>query len=194
MFRRLIIELSLHKGELPPGLKIKIINLAANDETKNEGSRYSHTTYTVKVNLSRYNDDGTGTPERQYYCVDDNSNITTKHKSLAGSLFHEFTHCLHHIEDRKMYDLYRHSKPYTIPGDEENPWTNREERRTISGYIDDEILDPICDHMFDYFQSISKGVSFSQRYSHLGRDENDDEDIVIKLQKYLQFDKKLMGL
>jgi hypothetical protein len=210
MFRRLIIELPIHKGELSPGLKIKIINLGVNDETKDKGSSYSHETYTVNVNLNRYNDDGTGIKGYTYYCLDDNSNITTKDKSLSGSLFHEFTHCLHHIEDRKMYDLYRKSKLPTISGDQENtknssrkgnPWTNKEERRTISGYIENEVYDPICDHMFDYFQSISRGISFSPRYSHLGHDSQkrkkdkctNNEDVETKLQQYFQFDKKFMG-
>jgi hypothetical protein len=207
MFRRLITEISLYNEKLPPVAKkrmIKIVNLGAEEETRDEGSRYSHTTYTVKVNLNMYDDDGTGIPGRKYYGLDDSGNITHKDKSLVGSLFHEFTHCLHHVENSELYDLYRKSKLPTIPEDEKtlknqlnkgNPWTNKEERRTISGCMDDEVYDPICDQMFDYCQSVSKKVQFCPRYSHLGCGENeDDNDTKTKLQKYLQFDKKLMNL
>jgi hypothetical protein len=51
--------------------------------------------------------------------------------------------------------------------------------------------------VFDYFQSISKGIPFHPRYSHWGYNANeciDDKDTKIKLQKYLKLDKKLMGL
>jgi hypothetical protein len=188
MFRILLTK-------LPPGQRIKIINLAANDATKDQGSRYSHTTHTVKINLNMYHDDGSGIQGRQYYGIDENGNIIHKPKSLAGSLFHEFTHCLHHVSNSKKYmlDIDKKSLPKGIL---RNTWTNKEERRTISGYIDSEIYDPICDHMFDYHQSIMKKEPFCPRYSHLGYDshrQKKDKNNREKLQKCLQFDKKLMN-
>ncbi|MDR0630594.1 MAG: hypothetical protein LBF70_00980 [Holosporales bacterium] len=120
-------------SKLPPGQKIKITNIGPSQTRQlinQKGSSYSHRTHKVKINLNVYNNFCIGIPERQYYCVDKDE-VDIKHKSIAESLFHEFTHCLHHIEDAVRYDLYRKSK---LPDD--NPWGDKEERRTISGYIE----------------------------------------------------------
>jgi hypothetical protein len=190
MFRILLTK-------LPTEQKIKITNISKMEEKKplikQQGSSYHN--YEVRINLNMYNDNGTGIPGRHYYGVDSNGNIVHKPKSLARSIFHEFTHCLHHIEDAVRYDA--HSNEKSLPkGILRNTWTNKEERRTISGYMDDETYDPICDHMFDYHQSIMKKEPFCPRYSHWGYDANecgDDENTKTELQQYLKLDKKLMN-
>jgi hypothetical protein len=128
--------------------------------TKQEGSSYSHTMYSVKINLNVYNRLGVGIPERQYYCIDERGNLTLKLKSLSGSIFHEFTHCLHYLEDASRCIIY--SDENSLP--DGNPWTDKEERRTITGYIeaDDyepiDTFDPICDNCFHLYNVVAKVI------------------------------------
>jgi hypothetical protein len=139
----------------PPGLRLKIVNIGPKEAGKQlidqKGSAYSHTTRTVNINPNVYDSSGMGISDRQYYCVDGSGSITLKLKSLSGSIFHEFTHCLHHMEDSVRYDRDR-----TIPYPEDELWTSIEECRTIGGYIPPGIYDPICDNCFDLYESVSK--------------------------------------
>jgi hypothetical protein len=141
--------------KLPSGQRLKIINIGPEEArellVKQKGSSYSHTTYAVKVNLNVYDRFGVGIPERQYYCMDGNRNISLKPKSLSASIFHEFTHCLHHIEDAVRYERDR-----ALPRPADKLWTSKEECRTIGGYIPPDIYDPICDNCFDLYESVSK--------------------------------------
>jgi hypothetical protein len=80
---------------------------------------------------------------------------------MPGSIFHEFVHALHEIEDVKQYEKN---------GDDKlgNYWTNKEELRTISGYMDRNIYDPICENCFYLCNSITKEILFHQRIGHTG--------------------------
>jgi hypothetical protein len=110
----------------------------------------------IKINLNVYDRSGIGIPERQYYCVDEGGNISLKLKSLSGSIFHEFTHCLHYAEGGRTK-----VKTYDV-------WDTREERRTISGYIDPGGFDPICDNCFHLYDSIVHGAPYMPRIGHCG--------------------------
>jgi hypothetical protein len=134
-----------------------------------------------------------GIPERQYYCMDERGNISLKLKSLSSSIFHEFTHCLHEIEDRGRYDVDRHS---VVP----DPWTDREERRTISGYIEADtytpvnIYDPICDNCYHLCDSIVHGEPYIPRIGHCGyrsdtptKAEQDQRDKLLQYYKISDF-------
>jgi hypothetical protein len=149
-----------------------------------------------------YGSDGVGIPERQYYCVDADGNIIHKRKSLVGSLFHEFTHCLHHIGDGMRYCVY--SGEDSLSDDSpsfQKLWSTREELRTISGYVAADcytasgIYDPICDNCFELYESISKGDQCFPRVGHIGyRSDLPDKDKenIEELQKYITFNKKVV--
>jgi hypothetical protein len=144
--------------KLPSGQMLKITDIgpveALSSLSKQKGSSYEN--YEVKINLNVYDRYGLGIPEKQYYCID-KDDITIKLKSIAGSIFHEFTHCLHETEDATRYALYGAGAP--LKG---NPWTDKEERRTISGYIEADVYwpvdtyDPICDNCFHLYDAIAK--------------------------------------
>jgi hypothetical protein len=93
----------------PPGMRVKIIDIgpgqtrSRNPLVEQKGSSYLD--YEVRINLNLYDRYGIGIPSRQYYCLNEDD-ITIKRKSIAGSLFHEFTHCLHETEDAKRYNSY----------------------------------------------------------------------------------------
>ncbi|MDR1234396.1 MAG: hypothetical protein LBJ92_04635 [Holosporales bacterium] len=131
---------------LPPNKKLSIINIGPAEARTGDqlvdqtGSSYSSTNYAVKINPNVYDSDGIGIPDRQYYCIDEKGNITLKLKSLSGSIFHEFTHCLHHIDGTMTKNKTR------------DMWDSEEERRTISGYMEPGIYDPICDNCFDLYK------------------------------------------
>jgi hypothetical protein len=170
---------------LPSGQRLKIINIGpeqtrtGNPLVDQEGSSYAD--YDVWVNLNVYDSSGIGIPYRQYYCVDENKNISLKPKSLSGSIFHEFTHCLHHVEDSGRYDRECRS---AVP----KPWDTKEERRTISGYIDPDVFDPICDNCFHLYDSIVSGKPYMPRIGHCGYRSNNlskDKDNRTKLSAYL---------
>jgi hypothetical protein len=179
MFKILIIKLT-------PCSRIRITDIGyeqSYDErplSKQKGSAYSHTTYTVKINTNFYNNSGTGISERQYYCVDKNSNITLKPKYVTNSMFHEFTHCLHHIGDGMRYEAYRRASTPAL-------WTNREERRTISGYVEadcytaTDVYDPICDNCFVLCNPTGSGIPRCPRIGHIGymkgKREYSDKDL-----------------
>jgi hypothetical protein len=55
------------------------------------------------------------------------------------------------MEDSGRYGTY--ADKYSLP--KGNLWDNKEERRTISGYIDPGIYDPICDNCFHLYESIA---------------------------------------
>jgi hypothetical protein len=149
--------------KLPTEQKIKITNISKMEAHKTiiEQNGSSYANYDVWINAALYNSAGLGIEERQYYHVDIDGNIVPKRKTLAGSLFHEFTHCLHHVEDEDRYIAYSDIK--SLP--DGNLWSTKEELRTITGY-DKEMYDPIYDHVFDYYQSIMKKELFYPRYSH----------------------------
>jgi hypothetical protein len=150
MFKLLICKLT-------PCRILKIIDVGPNETGEllhdQTGSSYSYSTHTVKINLNVYSSSGIGISERQYYCMDSKRNIVPKLKSLSASVFHEFVHCLHHLEDGIRYDAYRDKN--SLPAG--NPWTTKEELRTISGYIEKDdyasvnIYDPIFDNCFDFY-------------------------------------------
>jgi hypothetical protein len=146
-----------------PGMSLRIIDIGPEQSrtkallVNQKGSSYGG--YDVWINLNLYDRNGIGIPERQYYCIDEGGNVTLKPKSLAASIFHEFVHCLHDVEDWRMYDRERHSP---VP----EPWTNEEERRTISGYIDPGIFDPICDNCFHLYDSVVSERPYLPRIGH----------------------------
>jgi hypothetical protein len=110
----------------------------------------------VSVNLCYYDAKGIGIPGRGYYGVNSDNIIQIKGKTLVGSLFHEFTHALHDIEgSMNCTDLGK-------------PWKNTEERRTISGYVNETTFDPICDNCFDLYMSLKNHSLFLPRIGHCG--------------------------
>ncbi|MDR1609401.1 MAG: hypothetical protein LBR78_00915 [Holosporales bacterium] len=105
-------------------------------------------------------------------------------------MFHEFTHCLHEVEDRGRYRVYR--APKSLP--DGNPWGKKEERRTISGYIEADAYepvdtyDPICDNCFHLCDSVTNRKPYIPRIEHCGYRSNDadqDEENRTKLSAYL---------
>jgi hypothetical protein len=146
--------------------KIKIVNIGPAQQEEcgeqladQEGSSYKNNS--VRINLNLYDSSGKGIPERQYYFVGKNGSVIRKGKSMPGSIFHEFVHALHEIEDKKQYEEYGKNKLG-------NDWTNEEELRTISGYMDRNIYDPISDNCFNLCNSITKGIQFHPRIGHIG--------------------------
>jgi hypothetical protein len=177
--------------KLPPKQRIKIIDIGPKEAWKplidQDGSSYRN--YEVKINLNLYDRLGIGIPERQYYCLDvdditvklssspgrtpgnyclDVDDITVKRKSIAGSLFHRFTQCLHHIEDVGRYNAYCKA---TLS----ESWTNKEELRTITGYTETDshkspliMYDPICDNCYTLYYSVINKVRYYPRLGHTG--------------------------
>jgi hypothetical protein len=123
-----------------------------------DGSKYKKPV--IYVNLSFYEENGTGIPSRKYFYIDEKGEIKTKLKSLTGSVFHEFCHGLHDVsKTKKSHNILCLKKT-----DFEGTWGNDEELRTITCFEHD----PICDHCFDLCQSILKNEKFLPRYSHGG--------------------------
>jgi hypothetical protein len=179
MFRLLV-------SKKPPGRRLRIVDIGPEQTgkllSKQKGSSYKN--YSVKINSNVYSRDGVGIPERQYYCVDERDNVSLKMKSLSASLFHEFTHFLHHVEDRRRYSEY--SAENSLP--DGDIWHTKEERRTISGYIDPGIYDPICDNCFRLYDSLVSGKLYTPRIGHCGYRSNradQDEENRTKLSAYL---------
>jgi hypothetical protein len=106
-----------------------------------------------------YSGSGVGVQERQYYCIDKARNsIIHKLKSVPHSMFHEFIHCLHHIEDGCSYGRDRiPTKP------EDELWTSKEECRTIAGYINRSTYDPICDNCFHLYEVVAEPLQLYQQ-------------------------------
>jgi hypothetical protein len=106
----------------------------------------------VIVEFSLYEDDGAGIPGREYYVIDlsapKGNQVTTRAKSLAGSIFHELTHALHHLSGTTCKD----GKDRLKSGD--NIWQKKEERYTISGFREGYEYDIICDYGFEKYNSI----------------------------------------
>jgi hypothetical protein len=156
----------------PPGLRLKIVNIGPKEAWKLPVKQTGSSCFGpgININPNVYDSSGMGIPDRQYYCVDENGDITLKLKSLSGSIFHEFTHCLHHMEDSGRYDAYR--APNSFP--KGNSWHTKEERRTISGYIEADAYvpadtyDPICDNCFHLYDSIINGQPYMPRIGHCG--------------------------
>ncbi|MDR1234398.1 MAG: hypothetical protein LBJ92_04645 [Holosporales bacterium] len=142
MFTLLMMKLS-------PGKRLKIINIGPEEAGKQPVDQTGSSCFWhgININLNVYDISGVGIPERQYYCIDEKGNITLKLKSLSGSIFHEFVHCLHYAED--PIGCGADADENSLP--KGNPWTSNEELRTISGYIDPGIYDPICDNCFDFY-------------------------------------------
>jgi hypothetical protein len=123
-----------------------------------DGSKYKKSV--VYVNLSFYEKNGEGIPSRYYFYIDEKGGIKLKLKSLAGSIFHEFCHALHDVsETKKTENIICQDKT-----DFGSLWSKDEELRTITSFDHD----PICDHCFDFCQSILKNKLFRPRYTHRG--------------------------
>jgi hypothetical protein len=123
------------------------------------GSYYENSV--VYINLSLYEErkGETGVTTRQYYFADEKGEIKTKLKSLVGSIFHEFCHALHYISGTARKNTLCLKGTYLY-----DTWDTDEELRTITCFNHD----PICDHCFDFYQSILKGIPFYPRYGHKG--------------------------
>jgi hypothetical protein len=190
MFRILITKLT-------PGQKVKIVDLgpeqSVNPLIKQDGSSFAHDIYTVKINTNVYDSSGKGLAERQYYCVNEKGEITLSRKAIVTSMFHEFTHCLHYVEDAIRYK--RASK--TNSPDNGKMWGNDEECRTISGHVAANLnkevkYDPVCDNCFSLYDAISNKAPYCQRISHVGYRFDISEDYENKKrEKLLQFYKNL---
>ncbi|MDR1289146.1 MAG: hypothetical protein LBJ77_02005 [Holosporales bacterium] len=137
--------------------RTKKIYLVNYDE---DGSGFSPKDYAVKINLSLYDSEGVGIPSRQYYYIKKNRTLGTKLKSLEQSMFHEFCHGLHYDSRTTITKNVICAKGSNM----EDAWGTDEELRTITCFNHD----PICDHMFDFCQSITNGTPFHPRYSHHG--------------------------
>jgi hypothetical protein len=148
-------------SRLSHGKKVKITDIGPRETGKTpieqKGSSYGN--YEVKINLNVYDRYGVGIPERQYYCLDVDD-LSIKRKSIAESLFHEFTHCLHHIEDVDRYITYYEEKLSAL-------WDNKEELRTIAGYIEPDTYDPICDNCYCLYSAPRIG-RYYPRLGHIG--------------------------
>jgi hypothetical protein len=179
MFKLLITKTSAHKQTM------QILE----HTVEKYGSYYSENV--VYINLNRYEADGSGKTYKQYYGIIKKEEVQPKLKSLAGSMFHEFCHALHHISGTRM----KH-KIYNICASPElrEVWGEDEEFRTINCHRGD----PICDHCFDLVQSILKIKLFLPRCSHnIGyRSKNDAEDHPNRqflLQHFLKHKDQLEG-
>ncbi|MDR1236081.1 MAG: hypothetical protein LBJ96_03665, partial [Holosporaceae bacterium] len=146
MFKVLITKLKNKK---------KIMHIEPHDE---DGSKYKK--FIVYVNLSFYEENGTGVSLRKYFYLDEKGEIKTKLKSLAGSVFHEFCHGLHDISGTDVHGIKRICTMHKI----DDAWRDDEELRTITCFNHDSI----CDHCFDFCQSFLKNEPFLPRYSHGG--------------------------
>ncbi|MDR2598174.1 MAG: hypothetical protein LBC25_00360 [Holosporales bacterium] len=145
------------------GKKIGLVNYSG------DGSCYDETVKAGFVNLSLYQSDGSGIPERQYYSVNSSGEVVHKLKSLEQSIFHELVHGLHYISDGKYADTLLCQDGSVM----EEIWSDDEELRTITGYMYDQPYDPICDHVFDYSLH---GHSFCPRYGHVEWSTEDEEE------------------
>jgi hypothetical protein len=149
LFRLLLIKMNGSR-------KIHLVNY------NEDGSRFSNRDFAVKVNLSFYNYEGVGIPSRQYYCLNQDGTVSTKLKSLVGSIFHEFCHALHYVSGATADDT-----------EDGSIWNNKEELRTITGHMFEKPYDPICDHVFDYSLN---GEQFCPRYGHIGWETGYDKN------------------
>jgi hypothetical protein len=171
------------------------IEIKEQDE-KPKGSRFSFGEWAVKINSDFYELDGTGISNRRYYGISQNGKIRTKLKSMAGSMFHEFCHGLHHISGTKKKEKIICLDKTDLG----NAWRDDEELRTICCVRDAVcgLMDPICDHCFDLMQSIMKGKRFLPRCSHnigyrSGRAVEDAENREKLLQHFLKYKILLEG-
>jgi hypothetical protein len=139
----------------------------------------------VYINLSFYNASGTGIADRQYYYVDKGNQIKTKLKSLAGSVFHEFCHGLHDIGGTTKPDNI-----YIFCASDElrRIWSEDKELCTIACCNSD----PICDHCFDFYQSILNKCLFYPRYAHKSWTGGEDSVLRSNLLRYLPQSQKYM--
>jgi hypothetical protein len=170
MFRVLMTKMDINNILKRKG-KIKIIEQI--DEK--EGSRYSPRLFAVKINLNFYKENGDGISSRKYFYIDNEGEIKTKLKSLAGSLFHEFCHGLHDVSGTYVPKIDIIITTHKI----QDAWEDDEELHTIACFEHD----PICDHCFDLCQSLIKKEDFFPRYSH-GSHNGAGEPDAKKMQKY----------
>jgi hypothetical protein len=155
MFKVLMTKMIVQKSGL-----MKIVET----HDPEEGSSYKNNV--VHINPDFYESSGVGKPFRYYFYIDENGEIDMKLKSLAGSLFHEFCHALHDVSG-----CYRIGAKTTCSSEKiDGTWHEDEELRTITCFLDSNsgCHDPICDHCFDFCQSILKKEPFHPRYSHGG--------------------------
>jgi hypothetical protein len=148
MFKLLMTKLTMQKSMMS----------IVETHDPNEGRSYEDNK--VYINLSFYKENGEGVPSRYYFYINEKREIKLKLKSLAGSVFHEFCHGLHDVsETEKTENII--CQDQTEFG---SLWGDDEELRTITCFNHD----PICDHCFDFCQSILKNKKFLPRYSHGG--------------------------
>jgi hypothetical protein len=153
MFKLLMAKMTLNDILKSRG-KVRIME----QDNRSEGSKYCHKRFAVKINFDFYDDSGIGVPERQYYCLSARNEIERKLKSMVGSMFHEFCHCLHHIsKTTKEFNTLCLEDSFL-----KKIWLDDEELRTVTCFDHD----PICDHCFDCCRSILKGNPFRPRYAH----------------------------
>ncbi|MDR3316950.1 MAG: hypothetical protein LBS68_02710 [Puniceicoccales bacterium] len=161
-----------------------------------EGYRnlYSRPDFAVLTDLGMFDEGGNGLDSHQYYCINGDGEIEVRGKTLVGTLFHEFCHALHDIEQiteiTEMGELHRSN---VILG---YTWDNAEELRTITGCIYGVSHDPVCDHCFDLCYSITKRLPFRPRYSHRGFSDStpqrEEEMERRKLAAHMVESKKIM--
>jgi hypothetical protein len=151
--------------------KLKIINIgpeeAGEEPVEQNGSSYGNGEVLINLNLYE-NETGTGIKERQYYFVDQYGIPLKKLKSVANSLFHEFTHCLHDAENSDLYSLYCQPPGEKDPNEEYIVWSNSEEERTIAGFIPPNTYDPICENCFDLCNTVAQRTKYRPRIGHFG--------------------------
>ncbi|MDR0631241.1 MAG: type III secretion system effector protein [Holosporales bacterium] len=111
--------------------------------------------------------------------------LTTRQKSLVGSIFHELTHALHHISNT-------HCDGKFGKNDNNDIWTNKEERYTISGFREDLKLDVICEYCFEACNStmplnpaLGRDGQFRPRLGHSGYRQSQGTFVLNKLYKYI---------
>jgi hypothetical protein len=151
----------------------KTITLLINDHADAGGSSFSPAEFSVNVNLNRYKSDGSGIDgaDTKYYwgvTPDRTSVALNTPKTLARSMFHEFTHLLHDVEG--VPSLER------LPVLVRQAWDDPHEYRTIAGHIKvtthaSAKLDPVCENCFDWCDCLSRNSAqeFRPRCGH-----NDD--------------------
>jgi hypothetical protein len=134
------------------------------EELKNSKNGSSYYDDVVYINFDFYESNGMGISSRKYFYINRKGEIETKLKSLTGSMFHEFCHALHDVSGTEKLDNILCKKGTDI----EQAWDEDEELRTITCFEHD----PVCDHCFDFVQSILKSEQFHPRYSHRGWEED----------------------
>jgi uncharacterized protein YutD len=101
------------------------------------------------------------------------------------------------VEDRARYGIaYRDLD--SLPKD--NPWTNKEERRTVSGYVEKDtyalvdIYDPICDNCYSLYEDTTHKRQYIPRLGHIGYVLGEQEYSDVQLQQFYADSNKNFNL